>query len=194
MWAMLTSVLRCCLISWVEMHNCMRTSISLAVWYKKEERAKQRDGAFLVRIELLNPNRSLDPEQISLDCWADCLPWVRRRSGLRRERARNKMPTRKRKMTGSYLLTNELQYNGQWPIGVKTSDGVLLLLCKVRNYEFQDLSFEVTCAFQGEDQRALIVHLRRCIGIGSGTGCPCIDLRATHGERVERLAEFAVYE
>ena len=28
--------------------------------YKKEERANQRDGAFLVRIELLNPNRSLD--------------------------------------------------------------------------------------------------------------------------------------
>jgi len=47
---------------------------------------------------LLNPNQSLDPEQISLDCWADCLPWVRRRSVLRRERARNKMPTRKWKM------------------------------------------------------------------------------------------------
>ena len=35
---------------------------------KKEERANQRDSAFLVRIELLNPNRSLDPEQISLYC------------------------------------------------------------------------------------------------------------------------------
>ena len=41
-----------------------------------------------------NPNRSLDPEQISLVCRADCLPLVRRRSGLRRERMKNKMPTR----------------------------------------------------------------------------------------------------
>ena len=48
--------------------------------------------------------------------------------------------------------------------------------------------------FQGEDKRALVVHLRSCIGIGSGTSSPCIDLRATYGERVERLAEFAVYE
>jgi len=56
------------------------------------------------------PNRSLDPEYISLDCWADCLPWVRRRSGLRRERTKNKMPTRKWKMTGSYLFKYESYY------------------------------------------------------------------------------------
>ena len=61
---------------------------------------------------LFNPNRSLDPEQISLDCWADGWLWVRRRSGLRQERTRNKMPTRKWKMAGSYLLYNELHYNG----------------------------------------------------------------------------------
>ena len=61
---------------------------------------------------LLNPNRSLDPEQISLDCWADGLPWGRRRSGLRRERTKNKMPTRKWKMTGSYLFNHESYYNG----------------------------------------------------------------------------------
>ena len=43
----------------------------------------------------MNLNRSLDPEQISLDCWADGLPLVRRRSGLRRERTKKQMPTRK---------------------------------------------------------------------------------------------------
>ena len=59
-----------------------------------------------------NPNRSLDTEQISLDCWADGGLWVRRRSGPCRELTRNKMPTRKRKMAGSYLLYNELHYNG----------------------------------------------------------------------------------
>ena len=64
-----------------------------------------------------NPNRSLDSELISLDCWADGWLWVRRRSGLRRENegwnpTRNKMPTREWKMTGSYLLYNELHYNG----------------------------------------------------------------------------------
>ena len=57
-------------------------------------------------------NRSLDPERTSLDCWADGWLWVRRRSGLRREQTSNKMPTRKWKMTGSYLLHNELYYNG----------------------------------------------------------------------------------
>ena len=57
------------------------------------------------------PNRSLDSEQISLDCWADGFSLAWRRSGLRRERTRNKMPTRKWKMTGSYLLYNELHYN-----------------------------------------------------------------------------------
>ena len=31
----------------------------------------------------LNPNCSLVPEQISLDCWADDLPLVRKRSELR---------------------------------------------------------------------------------------------------------------
>ena len=85
-----------------------------------------------------NPIRSLVPEQISMDCWADDCSWVRSRSGLRRERTfslsqmsrtelarvmpwrenegwnptRNKMPTRKWKMTGSSLLYNELHYNG----------------------------------------------------------------------------------
>jgi len=49
-------------------------------------------------LNLFTQNRSLDPEQISLDCWADCLPWVRRRSGLRREQTKNKMPTREWKM------------------------------------------------------------------------------------------------
>ena len=54
-----------------------------------------------------SPNRSLDPEQISLDCWVDGLLWVRRRSGLRRERTKNKIPTRKWKMTGRYLSSYE---------------------------------------------------------------------------------------
>jgi len=40
------------------------------------------------------PNRLLNPEHISLDCWADGWLWVRKRSGLRRERTSNKMPTR----------------------------------------------------------------------------------------------------
>ena len=61
---------------------------------------------------MFNPNRSLDPGHISLDCWADGWLWVRRRSGLRRELTSNKMPTRKWKMAGSYLLYNELHYNG----------------------------------------------------------------------------------
>ena len=59
-----------------------------------------------------DPNRSLDTEQISLDCWADGWLWVRRRSRLRWELTRNKMPTRKWKMSGSYLLYNELHYKG----------------------------------------------------------------------------------
>ena len=63
-------------------------------------------------LQCFNPNRSLDTEQISLDCWADCWLWVRRRSGLRLERTKNKMPTREWKMTGSYLLYNDLHYNG----------------------------------------------------------------------------------
>ena len=41
------------------------------------------------------------------------------RSGLRQERTRNKMPTRKWKMAGSYLLYNELHYNGLMTDGVK---------------------------------------------------------------------------
>ena len=59
-----------------------------------------------------NPNRSLDPEQISFHCWADGWLWVQRRSGLRRERTSNKMPTRKWKMAGSYILGNILHNNG----------------------------------------------------------------------------------
>ena len=59
-----------------------------------------------------NPKRSLDPEQILFDCWADGFSFVWRRSGLRRERTRNKMPTRKWKMTGSYLLHKALHHNG----------------------------------------------------------------------------------
>ena len=60
----------------------------------------------------VNPNRSLDPEQILFDCWADVFSLVWRRSGLRRELMRNKMPTRKWKRSGSYLLHNDLHYNG----------------------------------------------------------------------------------
>ena len=60
----------------------------------------------------LNPNRLLDSELISLACWADGWLWVRRRSGLRRERTRNKMPTRKWNQVESYRTYNELHYNG----------------------------------------------------------------------------------
>ena len=85
-----------------------------------------------------NPIRSLVPEQISMDCWADGCSWVRRRSGLRQERTfsliqmsrtelarvmpwrenegwnptRNKVPTRKWKMAGSYILCKKLHNNG----------------------------------------------------------------------------------
>ena len=67
-----------------------------------------------------NPNRSLDSEQISLDCWADGWLWVWRRSGLRRERTSNKMPTRKWKMAGRHILGNILHNNGlmtDWGLG-----------------------------------------------------------------------------
>ena len=73
----------------------------------------------MLSIRRFNPNRSLDPEQISLDGWADGLPLVRRRSGLRRERTKNKMPTRKWKMTGSYLSITIRTITVKWPIGVK---------------------------------------------------------------------------
>ena len=85
-----------------------------------------------------NPIRSLVPEQISMDCWADDYSWVRSRSELRRERTfslslmsrtelarvmlwrenegwnptRNKIPTRKWKMAESYILCNKLHNNG----------------------------------------------------------------------------------
>ena len=59
-----------------------------------------------------NPIRSLVPEQISMDCWADGWSWVRSRSELRREQTSNKMPTRKWKMAGSYILCNKLHNNG----------------------------------------------------------------------------------
>ena len=65
-----------------------------------------------LEVPRFNPNRSLDSEQISLVCWADGWLWVRRRSELRRKRTKYKMPTRKWKMAGSYLLHNELHYNG----------------------------------------------------------------------------------
>ena len=58
------------------------------------------------------PNRSLDSEQILFVCWADGFSLVWRRSRLRREQTRSKMPTRKWKMAGSYLLHNNLHYNG----------------------------------------------------------------------------------
>ena len=45
-----------------------------------------------------NPNRSLEPVQILFDCWAYCLPYSWRRSGLRQENKTGKMPTNKRKM------------------------------------------------------------------------------------------------
>ena len=38
------------------------------------------------RHQAIIPNRSLDPEQFLFDCWANGWLWVRRRSGLRRER------------------------------------------------------------------------------------------------------------
>ena len=80
----------------------------------------------LFSTSILNPNRSLVPEQISLDCWADCLPWVQRRSGLRRERTKNKMPTRKWKMTGSYLFNYESYHNGlMTDLGCKYRTAVL---------------------------------------------------------------------
>ena len=58
------------------------------------------------------PNRSLDSEQILFVCWADGFSLVWRRSRQRREQTRSKMPTRKWKMAGSYLLHNNLHYNG----------------------------------------------------------------------------------
>ena len=42
------------------------------------------------------PNWSLDSEQFLFDCWADSWLWVWRHSGLRWERTRNKMPTKKK--------------------------------------------------------------------------------------------------
>jgi len=49
-------------------------------------------------MERVNPNRSLDPEQILFDCWAVCSLFARWRSGLRREWTKDKMPTRKWRM------------------------------------------------------------------------------------------------
>ena len=72
---------------------------------RKRGKSEKNRAKKMLSIRRFNPNRSLDPEQISLDCWADGLPWVRRRSGLRRERTKNKMPTREWKTTGSYLLS-----------------------------------------------------------------------------------------
>ena len=106
-----------------------------------------------------NPNRSLDSELISLDCWADGWLWVRRRSGLRQERTfslsqmggtelarvmpwrenegwnptRNKMPTRKWKIAGSYLLYNELHYNG-----LMTDFGLIPSLYHLEEHSFQE--------------------------------------------------------
>ena len=79
---------------------------------KKNQHTDTSQHFFTVQSLVFNPNRSLDPKQISLDCWADGWLWVQRRSGLRRERTSNKMPTRKWKMAGSYILGNKLHNNG----------------------------------------------------------------------------------
>jgi len=46
---------------------------------------------------VLNPIRSLEPKHILFYYRADCLPFERRRSGLRQVTKTNKMPIRKEK-------------------------------------------------------------------------------------------------
>ena len=87
---------------------------------QKNQHTDTSQHFFTVQSLVFNPNRSLDPELISLDCWADGWLWVRRRSGLRRERTSNKMPTRKWKMAGRHILGNILHNNGlmtDWGLG-----------------------------------------------------------------------------
>jgi len=59
----------------------MSSSFLYHVWglYQHNSLCEEYKGNTII------PNRSLEPEQISLDCWADGCLWVRRRSGLRRE-------------------------------------------------------------------------------------------------------------
>ena len=76
------------------------------------------------------PKSALDAEQILFDCWADGFPLVWSPSGQCRERMSNKMPTRKWKMTGSYLLHNDLHYNGlmtDWGLAFRCSYFVVVL-------------------------------------------------------------------
>jgi len=46
----------------------------------------------------LNPNQSLELVRLLFDCWAYCLSYSWRRSGLRRENKTGKMPTNKQNL------------------------------------------------------------------------------------------------
>ena len=106
--------MRCGMSNWI----CLLPRLSGSCFEKTPTFSEKRwrffwfSPTFSQKSPLFNPNRSLASEQISLDCWADCFSFVRRRSGLQRERTRNKRLTRIWKMTECYLLHDELHYNG----------------------------------------------------------------------------------
>ena len=62
--------------------------------------------------DFLNPNRSLESKAISFCCRADCPPPLSRRSGLRRDKAADKMPTAGRKGLENRRKTTKPQVGG----------------------------------------------------------------------------------
>ena len=64
----------------------------------------QQSGNFITFALLFNPNRSSDFGEIARLCHAACFPPSRRRSGLRRGVARNRMRTEAGKMPGSLIF------------------------------------------------------------------------------------------
>ena len=68
----------------------------------------------------------------------------------------------------------------------------LVLLGVVGNAEIGDATDEATGARKGEDERALVVHFRRGIGIGTRTGKTGIGRCAAERQGVESLTETAV--
>ena len=72
-----------------------------------EGNLRKEPGMFLGELGNLNPNRSLDFGEIARLCHAACFSPSRRRSGLRRGVARNRMRTEAGKMPESLIFLTE---------------------------------------------------------------------------------------
>jgi len=73
----------------------MRTAVPFAA---NKGRFDANSTLFSINFTLIQPKSIVRGMQFSFECWAYCLPYSWRRSGLRRENKTGKLPASKRKM------------------------------------------------------------------------------------------------